>query len=180
MSELGANIADFEPGELLRSLEAHHVRYIVIGAIAAIAAGAPILTTDLDVTPERSDENLERLGLALHDLDARLRKPTEPGGAAFPIEAAMLGTADNWALATRAGDLDLVFSPAGTTGYDDFRRAARRERIAGVRVPVAALADVIRSKEAAGREKDSMQLPILRRTLEQTRQLDREPPGSER
>ena len=39
----------------------------------------------------------------------------------------------------------------------------------GVTVTVAALADVIRSKEAANREKDNMQLPILRRTLEQTR-----------
>lgn len=180
MSEQGGNLADFEPGELLRALEAHHVRYVVIGAIAAIAAGAPILTTDLDVTPERSDENLARLALALRDLDARLRTPTNPDGISFPIEAAMLDTADSWTLTTRAGDLDLVFSPAGTTGYADFRRGARRERIAGVRVPVAALADVIRSKEAAGREKDSMQLPILRRTLEQTRKFERERPGRDR
>jgi hypothetical protein len=169
VSEPGRGLADFEPGELLRSLEAHHVRYVVIGAIAAIAAGAPVLTTDLDVTPERSDANHERLALALRDLDARLRTPDNPDGISFPIEPAMLETSDNWTLTTRAGDLDLVFSPAGTGGYDDVRRGARRERIAGVWVPVAALADVIRSKEAAGREKDSMQLPILRRTLEQTR-----------
>jgi hypothetical protein len=180
VSERSGGLADFEPGELLRSLEAHHVRYVVIGAIAAIAAGAPILTTDLDVTPERSVENLERLALALRDLDARLRTSDDPDGVSFPLEAAMLGTADNWTLATRAGDLDLVFLPDGTTGYADLRRGARRERIAGVRVPVAALADVIRSKEAAGREKDSMQLPILRRTLEQTRTLDRERPGQGR
>jgi hypothetical protein len=180
MSERSAALADFEPGELLRSLEAHRVRYVVIGAIAAIAAGAPILTTDLDVTPDRSPENLERLALALRDLDARLRTPDNPDGFSFPIEGARLATAESWTLTTRAGDLDLVFSPAGTTGYDDYRRAARRERIAGVRVPVAALADVIRSKEAAGREKDGMQLPILRRTLEQTRALEREPPDRER
>jgi hypothetical protein len=173
----GGHIADFEPGQMLRSLEAHHVRYVVIGAIAAIAAGAPILTTDLDVTPERSPENLERLARALHDLDARLRTEADPAGISFPIEAAMLNTADSWTLTTNAGDLDLVFSPAGTRGYNDFRRSARRERIAGVRVPVAALADVIRSKEAAGREKDSMQLPILRRTLEQSRQRERDDPG---
>ena len=179
MSAGGSNLADFEPGQMLRSLEAHHVRHVVIGAIAAIAAGVPILTTDLDVTPERSQENLERLALALRDLDARLRTASDPDGISFPIEAAMLGTADSWTLTTRAGDLDLVFSPAGARGYDDFRRSARRERIAGGRVPVAALADVIRSKEAAGREKDSMQLPILRRTLEQARKLERENPGLE-
>ena len=70
-----------------------------------------------------------------------------------------------------------MFLPAGTQGYDDLRSGARRERIAGVTVSVAALADVIRSKEAANREKDNMQLPILRRTLEQTRERGREHPG---
>jgi hypothetical protein len=169
-----ANVADFEPGQILRALEAHHVRYVVIGAIAAVAAGAPILTTDLDVTPARSPENLERLALALRDLDAKLRTPTDPERVPFPIEAEMLATADSWALSTRSGDLDVMFSPAGTQGYDDLRRGARRERIAGIRVAVAALADVIRSKEAANREKDSMQLPILRRTLETIRERQRE------
>lgn len=171
------NVADFEPGQILRALEAHHVRYVVIGAIAAIAAGAPILTTDLDVTPDRSRDNLERLALALADLEARLRSPSDPEGVPFPIDADMLATADNWTLTTRVGDVDLVFSPAGTGGFEDLRRGARRQRIAGVTVPVAALADVIRSKEAAGREKDSMQLPILRRTLEQAREREREHPG---
>jgi len=169
-----ANVADFEPGQILRALEAHHVEYVVIGAIAAIAAGAPILTTDLDVTPARSRANLESLALALRDLDAKLRSVHAPAGVPFPIEAEMLATADSWTLSTRAGDVDLMFLPAGTQGYDDLRRGARRERIAGVVVSVAALADVIRSKEAANREKDSMQLPILRRTLEQTRVRGRE------
>ncbi len=122
MSAGGRKPADFEPGLMLRALEAHHVRYVVIGAIAAIAAGAPILTTDLDVTPERSEENLERLALALRDLDARLRTASDPDGVLFPIDAAVLGTADSWTLTTRAGDLDLVFAPAGTHGYEDFRR----------------------------------------------------------
>jgi hypothetical protein len=72
------NVADFEPGQILRALEAHHVRYVVVGAIATIAAGTPILTTDLDVTPECSRENLERLALALRDLDAT------PQGARAP------------------------------------------------------------------------------------------------
>ncbi len=90
----------------------------------------------------------------------------------------MLATADTWTLTTRGGDVGLMFLPSGTRGYDNLRRGATRERIAGVTVSVAALADVIRSKEPANREKDSMQLPILRRTLEHVRaqgrdQLDR-------
>jgi len=89
----------------------------------------------------------------------------------------MLPTPDSWPLTTRVGDVDLMFLPAGTQGYNDLRSGASRERIAGVIVSVAALADVIRSKEAANREKDNMQLPILRRTLEQIRERGRELPG---
>jgi hypothetical protein len=173
------NVADFEPGLILRALAAHHVRYVVIGAIAAIAAGAPILTTDLDITPARSPENLERLALALRDLDAKLRSASAPAGVPFPIEAESLATADSWTLTTRAGNVDLMFLPAGTRGYDDLRSGARRERIAGVTVAVADLADVIRSKEAANREKDNMQLPILRRTLEQIRVREDQQHGPE-
>lgn len=40
--------------------------------------------------------------------------------------------------------------------------------IIGAEVDVASLADVIRSKEAAGRDKDRLVLPGLRRILEET------------
>ena len=56
-------------------------------------------------------------------------------------------------------------------GYDDLRRGATAVELAdGLVVQVASLADVIRSKEAAGREKDRAQLPLMRRTLEEIRQ----------
>jgi hypothetical protein len=40
--------------------------------------------------------------------------------------------------------------------------------ILGTEVDVASLADVIRSKEAAGREQDRLVLPVLRRILAET------------
>jgi hypothetical protein len=47
-------------------------------------------------------------------------------------------------------------------------------------VNVASLRDVIRSKEAVGRDKDLAQLPPLRRTLDLIRERDRRPPQLER
>jgi hypothetical protein len=53
------------------------VRYLLIGAFSAIAQGAPIEATyDIDLTPQRDAENLERLSLALSDVDARVRSMT--------------------------------------------------------------------------------------------------------
>lgn len=173
--------AGHDPLEILRALERHGVRYVLIGAAAARVAGAPVVTEDVDVTPATDRENLERLAAALHELGARLRTSTDPEGVPFSVDPEMLTGADMWTLTTSAGDLDLCFTPAGTRGYDDLRREASRERLGrGLTVTVASLRDVIRSKEAAGRDKDLAQLPLLRRTLEQIRERQRKPPELER
>ena len=161
----------FEPRRLLEVLDRHGVRFVVVGAVAAIAQGYPLPTEDLDITPERERANLERLAAALGELNARLRLPN---GASqeFPIEAGYLGSVDAWTLTTDAGDLDLLFAPAGTRGYDDLRVDAAEADI-GARVVIASLRDVIRMKEAAGRPKDVAQLPALRQTLEVIRERER-------
>jgi len=156
----------------LVSLDRHEVHYIVIGAVAAIAQGYPLTTSDLDVTPDPEPDNIARLVLALEELDARLRTPTEP--VAFPIDAKMIAGAQSWTLATNEGALDLVFVPAGTGGYEDLRREARILDLGtGRPTLVASLRDVIRMKEASNRVKDQAQLPALRRTLELIRERER-------
>ena len=107
---------EFRFGEILRVLTQHDVRFIVIGAIAAIAQGYPLTTQDIDITPARDPDNLDRLAVALRELDARLRVPDDQAGVEFPIDAQMLGNAEMWTLRTPFGDLDLSYVPSGTTG----------------------------------------------------------------
>ncbi len=163
-------MAEYDPVGMLRVLEQHGVEFIVIGGVAARLRGAPLLTQDVDVTPADGRPNLERLAAALVELEAKLRTAGEPEAVEFPIAAGLLESATSWTLVTKSGDLDLVFSPAGTSGFTDLRRDSDEVRVAidpELRVQVASLADVIRSKEAAGREKDRAALPLLRRTLEE-------------
>ena len=162
---------EFDPVAVLRVLDDHRVEFLVIGGIAARLRGAPLLTQDVDITPAPDRANLERLAGALKDLEARLRTATEPDGVPFPFDPGLLENAAVWTLITKHGDLDLVVSPAGTAGYQDLIRDADELKVAtepDLAVQVASLADVIRSKEAAGREKDRAALPLLRRTLEET------------
>ena len=73
-------------------------------------------------------------------------------------------------LMTQFGDLDLAFEPSGTGGYDELQpRSIRYDLGDGLVVPVAALEDIIRSKEAANREKDRQALPTLRLLLAKRR-----------
>ena len=153
---------------MIAALQNRKVRFVVVGGIAAIAQGSPLPTEDVDITPEWSTDNLEALAAALVDLDAKLR--TAEGPVEFPIDARMIAGNALWNLTTSVGDLDLCFEPAGTRGYDDLRRHALELDLgSGAPVLIASLADVIRSKEAAGRAKDRAQLPALRETLEAIR-----------
>jgi hypothetical protein len=149
-------------------LNKHKVHYVVIGAFAAITQRAPIPPTrDIDFTPDASRANLDRLSAALKELKARVRTDTVPGGLAFDHDGASLASAIVWNLICSDGEFDLSFQPAAFAGgYADLEPHAHRMSVDGVEVLVADLADVIRSKEAAGRPKDLRVLPVLYRHLE--------------
>ena len=162
--------AGFDPRAILEALDRHDVRYVLIGGLAATIHGSPHVTFDVDIAPERSEENLSALARALVELKARIRVEGRPEGIPFDPSREMLERTEILHLVTRHGALDLSFVPSGTRGYADLRRAAREVDIEGITVVVAALEDVIRSKEAAGREKDRAVLPTLRRLQERLRE----------
>ena len=159
---------DVDVAAILIALERHDVRYVVIGGFAAELHDVAIVPTrDIDITPSVRGNNLRRLATALNDLDARLRVPDIPDGLAVPggMTAELIANVSVLTLITSAGPLDVAVTPDGTTGYDDLRQASVEIAYGGRSVPVAALEDVIRSKEAAGREKDLLVLPALRAHL---------------
>lgn len=156
---------DVDFGRIVATLLEHRVRFVLIGGLAALAHGSPFPTEDVDVTPERSAENLAKLSAALKELGARIRTDAVEGGLAFDHDAESLAAAGVWNLTTQHGDLDLSFVPDGTQGYPDLVRGARDTEIFGVVVPIASLEDIVRSKQAANRPKDQRVLPTLRELL---------------
>ena len=147
--------------ELLATLEAHGVDYVVIGGLAAVLHGSPTVTGDADICPERSNANLARLADALREMHAKIRTSAEPDGLEFARDAAFLSRMKMVNLTTDYGNFDLSFEPAGFTGYDELAEHAVSVPIGPAHVRVASLADVIRSKETADRPKDRATLPIL-------------------
>ncbi len=160
----------FDPAPIVAALLARKVSFVVIGGFAARLHGSPLLTQDIDVTPEMSEQNLQRLSDALRDLDAHVRHPDVPEGLPFSRDATSLAGSLFWNLTTRHGDLDLSFTPAGTDGYPDLAQRALTVNVSGVPIPVASLEDIVRSKNAANRDKDRRALPVLRELLAQQRE----------
>jgi len=156
---------------IVEVLNRHGVRYVVIGAFAAIAQRAPIpATRDIDLTPDSSAENLARLSQALEELGARIRTAAVDGGLPFDHDGRSLAASPVWNLICSYGEFDISFAPSGIAGgYEELAMKAHRMRVDAVDVMVADLSDVIRSKEAAGRPKDLKVLPILYRFDRQRR-----------
>ncbi len=161
---------EFDPERMLGALADRGVRFILIGGMAAVLHGDVGVTVDIDVVPERSDENLKRLARALRDLGARIRSEGEPEGLAFDCSAEFFRNLPPDSIVnmtTESGDLDVTFCPSGTSGFADLKRdAIDIQATDRLHILVASLEDVIRSKEAAGREKDRLALPRLRRLLD--------------
>src|SRR5919201_5253870 len=153
---------EFQPERMLKVLQDHGVRFVLIGGFAAVIHGSPYVTTDIDVVPSVDPGNLEHLSAALRAMHARVWTASEPEGVPFDHDAKSIAEVRVWNLVTDFGRLDITFEPAGTSGYDDLHRGSIRLTILSAEVDVASLADVVRSKEAADRDKDRLVLPVSR------------------
>lgn len=144
----------------------HRVEFVVIGGVAARLHGTGHATVDIDVCPSAEDENLGHLGTALRALEARLRVEGDPAGVPFDPHPQQLRQMSTLTLVTTHGPVDLCFAPAGfAEGYRVLHGRQVIVVVSGVDVPVAALADVVASKRAAGRPKDIVALPALEARL---------------
>jgi len=164
-------MARFQPDKILAALEQHEVDYVTIGGLAATLHGSNLRTGDLDICPRKEVDNLTRLAAVLRELGARIRAVGAPYGIPVTIDATFLDTLELVNFTTRYGDFDVSFLPTGTAGFDDLAANAVQFDLDGLMVPVASLEDIIRSKEAANRQKDRDQLPSLWALLEEIRKM---------
>ncbi len=153
--------AALNPQCLFSVLDEHGVEYVLIGGLAAVLHGSTAMTNDADILPDADPDNLERLGAALTELQARLRVDGDPEGVAFDPHPSLIASMAMLNMTTRCGDLVLTFTPSGLDGYTGVRGRAVVFDVGGLHIHVAALADIIASKQAAGRPKDHATLPIL-------------------
>ena len=151
--------AAFDPLRALRDLNEAGVRYVVIGAFAGRLLGSPTMTRDLDICYARDRGNVEALAAVLRGLHARLRGVDQE--VPFQLDARSLAAGDSFTFVTDAGDLDILGTPDGTTGFDDLAKTAVRTDLDGLVVLVTSIDDLIRMKRAAGRPKDLIEIEML-------------------
>jgi len=144
---------------LVQRLIAAHIEFVVVGGMAAVLRGVPIMTADLDIVHSRSPENVERLLTLLTDLDAQLRydlanRKLRPGRA-------HLSGSGHVNLMTSLGPLDLLCEVGDGLAYEDLLVDSEWMGDDDMRIRVVSLARLIELKTAAGRAKDRFVLPML-------------------
>ena len=139
-----------------RLLAARKLDVVLIGNAAAAIQGSPVTTMDLDFMFRKTPANLTKLKRLADDLDAVVLSPFYPASQLYRI------TRDRDGL-----QLDFMARIHGIRSFESLRGRATRVDFGGHELFVASLADIIRSKERAGREQDLAVLPILRKTLDE-------------
>lgn len=155
---------------LTDALARHSVEYLLVGGIASRAYGAQRPTYDVDCVPAPSRQNLDRLAGAMRDLHARLRVEglSDEESALLPVQLSgptlIRMEISTWR--TDAGDFDILMSLPDREGrriqYEELLERTSKLDLDGIILRVAALDDVIASKEWANRRKDHDALPELR------------------
>ena len=136
--------------------------------------GQPAPTGDLDCLARFDHENLARLAAAMRELNARLRAEGLSDVESIYLTAHLpspeffaRGEITTWM--TDAGPLDILHDMPSRDGarlsYDELNaRATTHAYVGGVTIRVAALDDIVASKQWANRPKDRRACPNSRRS----------------
>jgi hypothetical protein len=140
-------------------LQRHRLDAVLIGSAGAALQGAPVSTVDLDFLFRRTPANLKKLKAVATALDATILRRYYPVSGLYRVARDEDGL-----------QLDFMTVIDGIRSFEGLRKRAKTVRLADTEVIVAALSDIIKSKKAAGRDRDRAVLGVLEKALyEETR-----------
>ncbi len=149
---------------LMQALYAARLEVVLIGNAAAALHGAPVTTLDFDFMFRATPTNLRKLKAVAAALEAVILRPYYP-------------VSNLYRMVDDATGLQADFMPAihGVRSFEGLRSRAVDRSTQGVPLLVASLADIIVSKQAAGRDRDLAVLPVLEKTLRAVQAADEKP-----
>lgn len=158
----------------LQRLADSRVDFVVVGGFAGVLHGSALVTRDLDICAVLTPENIERLREALRDLNPRHRMT--PQRLSFLQVPTSGQSADNLYLETDWGVVDILPSISGLGDFKSIKANSETFEVAGRTCRFLSLPDLVRAKEAMGRERDLLAAKELRAMAEMR---ERSGPGPE-
>ena len=140
-----------EFSEVLKSFNAHEVRYLIVGGYAVAYHGYPRTTGDIDLWIERTEENAQRTVEALRDF----------GFDVPALQPALLMKVDQ---IVRMGYPPLrveILTSASGVEFETCYEERIEDELGGVAASIIGLACLKKNKRASGRNKDLNDLENL-------------------
>lgn len=145
--------------ELIAKLVRANVEFIVVGGLAVNAWGHIRTTRDLDIVPDPSSTNLERLGAVLRELDGRVETPD--GRLGPGAIATFLAAGDRVLVGTSLGPVDVLQGLPQVPRYDDLVSDAVDVDLGDLSIRVCSLEALLAMKRTAGRPSDVADVDAL-------------------
>ena len=144
---------------IARALAMRRLDAVLIGNAAAAIQGSPVTTMDFDFMFRKTPTNLTTLKRITDDLGTVVLRQYYPASQFYRM--------------TRERDglqLDFMAKIGGIRSFESLRGRLSVISFGDHELRVASLADIIRSKERAGREQDVAVLPVLWKTLREKKE----------
>lgn len=141
-------------GELLKLLNSHGVKYLVIGGWALVAHGYNRPTQDFDIWIEISPENARKVRAALDEFIGL-----------SPSEEEILKADKMFRMGVAPYRLEILPEIAGVS-FDECYASRIIGMYEGIPAPVIDLQNLIKNKIAAGRDKDIVDVGYLKKIEE--------------
>jgi hypothetical protein len=155
---------------LARVFDEVGLEVILIGNAAAALQAAPVTTIDFDFLFRKTPRNVQKLKSVSEVLQGTVLRPFYPSSDLFRLVRDEDGL-----------QVDFMTTIHGVKSFASLRAGARAVDFSGHKLLVADLADIIRSKRAAGRPRDKAVLDILERALDEKTRHEKakthRPPG---
>ena len=133
-------------GAFLKGLRKEKIDCILIGAMAAVRQGAPLMTIDYDFWVHLPERQYTRILSIVQQLGGTIRART-----LYEL--------------TDGTQVNSVFQPDGLRSFESEWKNCPVRNVENVPIRILPLARVIASKRAANRDKGRAVLPVLERTL---------------
>jgi hypothetical protein len=134
-------------------LAEHRLEAVMVGNAAAALHGAPVTTLDIDFMFRKTIANLKKLKEVAASLQASILRPNYKASEIFRV------VKDEESL-----QLDFMIKLHGIRSFEGLRSRAAPVEFGDHILLVASLADIIKSKRAAGRPRDLAVLDVLQKT----------------
>jgi len=155
--------------DILKEFQEKKVRYVIVGGIAFNLLGSVRSTFDLDILVEMTDDNLANIVNILKKNGYRVKQPVDPTGIANRetrrdwIENKGM-KAFNFYKEDGLKEVDLIIE--SPVSFEEAKKSAIVMTVDEISLPVISIDNLIKMKEAAGRDMDKLDVEELKKIKE--------------